>query len=189
MVGVLLAAALAARADDRAPIASGGADSRAPIASDDADDRTPITSGGADDRGPIASGGADHQTPIKSGGAVIVQPRLLGRLYGGIALIGGGVAAIGIASYVAFDARSDYDAAAALCPRHACTTRSAYDATQDARTRANLMTIVGGAGVAMVGAGVWLVLTSKSEPVKLEAVSVRPLVGRHVVGLAIGGSL
>lgn len=132
---------------------------------------------------------ADDRAPTSSGGALIVQPRVQGRLYGGIALIGGGMAAIGIASYVALDARSDYDDAARLCPRHACTTRSAYDATQDARTRANLMTIVGGAGVAMVGVGVWLVLTSKSRPLKLEAVSARPLVAPGALGLAIGGSL
>jgi tetratricopeptide (TPR) repeat protein len=121
---------------------------------------------------------------------VVTQtPRNKRKLYAGIGLAGGGALTIGIASYVALIARSDYNDAIAMCPGNLCQTRAAYDATQDARSRANWMTVVTGAGVAMVGVGVYLVLTSKGAPVKTEGLSARPLVAPDVVGVAIGGSL
>lgn len=110
--------------------------------------------------------------------AVETRPRKKGKLYGGIGLAVGGAAAVGIASYVALIARSDYNDAIAGCPDNMCSNRTDYDATQDARTRANIATIVTGAGVAMVGVGVFLVLTSK----------VQPIATRDTVGVAIGGS-
>ena len=116
-------------------------------------------------------------------------PRNQRKLYAGIGLAGGGGLVIGIASYVALIARSDYNDAIAMCPGNLCQTRSAYDATQAARSRASWMTVVGGAGVAMVGVGVYLVLTSKGAPAKVEKVSARPLVAPDTIGVAIGGSL
>ena len=111
------------------------------------------------------------------------------KLYAGLGLAGGGAIAIGVASYVALIARSDYNDAIAMCPGNLCRTRAAYDATQDARSRATWMTVVGGAGVAMVGVGVYLIVTSKGAPVKTEKVTARPLVAPDAIGIAIGGSL
>jgi|SRR5687768_1565441 len=116
-------------------------------------------------------------------------PRNKGKLYGGIGLMAGGGIAIGVASYVALIARSDYNAAIAMCPGNLCATREAFDATQDARRRANMMSIVGGAGIVMVGVGVFLVVTSKGEPVAADRVTARPLVAPDTIGVAIGGPL
>jgi tetratricopeptide (TPR) repeat protein len=133
--------------------------------------------------------------PPNTGGGIapattVVRPRNKAKLYAGIGLMGGGAIAVGVASYVAVIARSDYNDAIAMCPANKCTTRGAYETTQDARSRANTMTIVGGIGVAMVGAGVFLFLTSKGDPVTVEKVSrVHPFVSRDGIGLAIGGSL
>jgi tetratricopeptide (TPR) repeat protein len=122
--------------------------------------------------------------------ATEVRPRKKGKLYGGIGLVGGGAIAVGVASYVALIARSDYNDAIAGCPDNTCTNRGDYDVTQDARSRANMMSIVTGAGVAMIGVGVFLVLTSKGDPVKVEKVSrIQPLITNDGLGLAIGGSL
>jgi tetratricopeptide (TPR) repeat protein len=115
-----------------------------------------------------------------------VVPRKSGRLYGGIAMISGGVIVVGVSSYVALLARSDYNSALLGCPMGLCETHAAYQQTQDARSRANLMTVVGGAGVALVGIGVYLVLTSKGEAPKKEHVTA--LVAPGVVGVAYGSA-
>jgi tetratricopeptide (TPR) repeat protein len=121
---------------------------------------------------------------------LIEGPRNKGKLYGGLALVGGGTVAIGVASFVSLIARSDYNDAIAMCPGNLCTTRAAYDATQDARSRANAMTFVAAGGIALIGAGVFLVLTSKGEPIPVEGkLTARPLLAPDAVGIAIGGSL
>jgi hypothetical protein len=136
------------------------------------------------------TGGGDVTPGGGGGGTTMIRPRKKGKLYGGIGLMTGGAIAVGVASYVALIARSDYNDAIANCPDNRCSNRTDYDATQDARSRANLMSIVSGAGVAMIGVGFVLVLTSKGDPVKVEKVShVRPIITNDSFGLAIGGSL
>ena len=112
-------------------------------------------------------------------------PRDKQRLYGGIALGGGGLAAIGIAGAVALIARSDYNTAIAQCPASTCTNRKAYDDTQSAIHRANIATFVGIGGVALVGAGAYLILTSRGhrEP------HVSAMLAPGTVGVTFGGSL
>jgi tetratricopeptide (TPR) repeat protein len=127
--------------------------------------------------------------PGKKEMMTIDGPRKKGKLYGGLALGGGGLVTFGIASYVALVARSDYNDAIAMCPGNICTQRGDYNATQDARLQANIATVVGIAGLAMIGAGVYLVLTSKGEPITVEKVSARPIVTPDTVGFAIGGPL
>ncbi len=112
-----------------------------------------------------------------------VPPRKKGRLYGGIALAATGGVAIGVASYVALIARSDYNNAIASCPSSTCSTRTAFDATQNAISHANTASLVGGAGVALAAVGVFLILTSHGE------VQAAPVVGSGTVGIAIGGRL
>ena len=109
-------------------------------------------------------------------------PRRTGRLYGGIAMISLGTVAIGVGTVVALGARSDYNDAVALCPQFRCPTREAFDATQDARSRANYMTIVVAGGAVIAGAGLYMVLTSRGT-------RVQPIVRGDQVGLAIGGDL
>jgi tetratricopeptide (TPR) repeat protein len=90
-------------------------------------------------------------------------PRKAGRFYGGIAMLAGGAVVVGVASYVTLLARSDYNDALAQCPNTVCATHDAYKTTQDARSRANLMTFVGGAGIAIAGVGMYYLLTSKGD--------------------------
>lgn len=117
-------------------------------------------------------------------------PRKKGRLYGGIALSVGGVAAIGVASFVALVARQDYTDAVADCPDRVCGSQAAFDATSDARSKANLATIVGASGVVLAGAGLYLMLSSKGGTIQVEEkITVRPMLGPESVGLAIGGRL
>ncbi|MFN0251286.1 MAG: hypothetical protein ACKV2T_30705 [Kofleriaceae bacterium] len=123
---------------------------------------------------------------------VITTPRRKGRLYGGIALSAGGAAAIGIASIVALAARQDYANAVVDCPGGACTTREAFDATRDARFKANMMTFVASGGVVLVGVGVYLIVTSagkRVEQTSANGVTLRPLATGDSIGIAIGGSL
>ncbi|MBA3451695.1 MAG: hypothetical protein H0T42_01205 [Deltaproteobacteria bacterium] len=116
-------------------------------------------------------------------------PRRAGRLYGGIALISLGVVAIGGASFIALGARQDYNDAVELCPQFVCSTRTAFDATQDARKRANYMTFVGVGGGVLAITGFVLVLTSRGDAVEQRPVSIVPVIGGDQIGLAIGGRL
>jgi len=137
---------------------------------------------------PKVDPGTGTGTPTKST-MVIAGPRKKGKLYGGLALTGVGIVAVGVSSYVALIARSDYNDAIAMCPGNVCTSRGPYNDTQDARSTANTMTFVAAGGVALVGVGVYLLLTSKGDPITVEKVSARPLLAPDAVGLAIGGPL
>jgi tetratricopeptide (TPR) repeat protein len=113
--------------------------------------------------------------------------RRTGRFVLGLVAIAGGTTALVTGSSLALDARSDYRAALAMCPELGCTTREAYDATQDARARADRMTFVIGGGLVVVAAGVYLVATSRREtPARVTAT---PIVTGDVVGFVVGGRL
>jgi tetratricopeptide (TPR) repeat protein len=111
-------------------------------------------------------------------------PRKTGRLWGGIALAGSGAVAVGIASYVALIARSDYNTAIKDCPGGVCTSRKTYLDTQNAISRANEMTYVAGAGIALAAVGVYLIATSGGGRAE------QPKVGVTVTpnSFAIGGA-
>jgi tetratricopeptide (TPR) repeat protein len=117
-------------------------------------------------------------------------PRKAGRLYGGIALVGGGAVAIGAATFLALVARQDYADALASCPNHVCETREAFDATQKARKRATYMTFVGAGGALMAAFGVYYILSSKGERIE-QKVRVAPAFTPDGSGLAlvVGGAL
>lgn len=119
---------------------------------------------------------------------VTTAPRNKRRFYGGIGLAGGGTLTLGIASFVALVARQDYADAVANCPNLMCESREDYDATQSARSRATAMTFVGLAGAAMVGAGVYLIVTSRGAR-REQRVELVPTVSPDGVGFAIGGRL
>jgi hypothetical protein len=72
---------------------------------------------------------------------------------------------------------------------HACTQRSDYDKTQDARNKATYMTFVGAGGAVIVCVGVFLILTSKGKPITIEKTAVTPVIGPDQIGFAIGGTL
>ncbi len=109
------------------------------------------------------------------------------KLWGGVALAGGGAIAIGIAGFVSLGARDDYNSAVAACPNHLCETKSAYDATQAARDRANYMTYVAMGGVAMIAAGTFLVVRSKSDDDS--PLTLAPTIAPGTIGLSLGGRM
>jgi hypothetical protein len=115
---------------------------------------------------------------------VVVQMRRGGKFYAGIALVGVGAVALGIAGGVGLHERSAYGDAIGDCPMLQCSTEAAYHATENARDKANQMTYVAGAGIAAVAVGVVLIVTSHRH-----AVTPAPMVAPGVVGLSIGGSL
>ncbi len=114
--------------------------------------------------------------------------RKKGRFYGGATMTIMGTAAMGIAGYVSLVARQDYADAVAECPMTACQNQGAFDATQDARKRANLMTFVGAGGGVVVAVGLYLALTSRTPKVT-ERVTIAPMIGPDSVGFAVGGHL
>lgn len=115
--------------------------------------------------------------------------RKKGKFYGGIGMLVGGGVALGVSGYVSLLARQDYADAVKSCPDRVCSSQEAFDATQDARSKANLMTFVGGAGIALVGVGVWFVLTSKTPKVTEKQIVLSPHVGADSVGVVLGGAL
>ena len=119
---------------------------------------------------------------------VASEPRSKGKLYGGIALTAAGGIALVTGAVVALAARQDYARNVQQCPALLCTTREAYDATQQARSRANLMTIVGVGGLALAGVGIYLIVASKGAPAERHA-RVLPLLAPDAIGVAIGGAL
>jgi hypothetical protein len=82
----------------------------------------------------------------------------------GLVTAGAGVVALGIGSYLALDAKSDYENARDDCDGTACTQKP-YEETQSARsqgTTATVFLVVGGAAVA-AGAALWLVAPSAKK--------------------------
>jgi hypothetical protein len=118
--------------------------------------------------------------------------RILGVVVGGV-----GLATLGVGGVVALLARSDYkDAFAAHCDAATNTCDDeGYDLTHDARSRANVATVVVGAGAALVVTGVVLYLTAPSgggarKPGREQGqVWIRPVVTEDGGAVVVGGSL
>jgi hypothetical protein len=78
--------------------------------------------------------------------------------WGGAALAGVGVAAVGAGMYVVVHAKSDYDSVSAGCTSGGCDT-DAFNVRHSAHTQANVATVVVSVGAAAIGGGLlWLVL-------------------------------
>jgi hypothetical protein len=77
---------------------------------------------------------------------------------------GAGVVALGVGTYLAFDAKSDYDAAKKECDGTLCGD-GPFQASEDARSQGTIATVVfviGGAALA-TGAALWFLAPSGSE--------------------------
>jgi hypothetical protein len=103
------------------------------------------------------------------------------RLAGEIVL-GAGAAGLAIGAYFGLQAMSKWSDANANCPRDVCSSRG-ESLTQDARNAARGADVALGIGVAAVGAGVVLVLTSGS------AQSSQPTIGASLTPQPHGGGL
>lgn len=78
--------------------------------------------------------------------------------------MGAGVVALGVGSYLALSAKSDYDDAAAQCYSGLCP-QGAYEATEDARSQGTVATVVfvvGGAAL-VTGAVLWFLPASSDD--------------------------
>ncbi len=109
-------------------------------------------------------------------------------LYGGIGLVVAGAATIGVASFIALHARSDYNIAKKRCPDAMCTSQADFEATRDARDRAHSMTWVFAGGAAVAVIGTILIVTSKRTAPR-ESISLTPTLTTNSAGIAIGGAL
>jgi hypothetical protein len=97
---------------------------------------------------------------------------------GGVALIGGGVAL----GFTAKSAYGDVPCTAGDGPPTNCSPDE-LDDIDAARTRGNIGTLVGGAGVLAIAAGAFLYLTAPAD----RTVEVAPVVGSGEVGVSVQG--
>jgi tetratricopeptide (TPR) repeat protein len=114
--------------------------------------------------------------------------RKRGRLIAGIGLTAAGVSSLGVASYVALDARAQYRAAAVDCPGGMCTTQEAADLTNEAHQRARQMTYVFAGGIALTAIGTYLIATSKRAPAERALSGSLVITGREAM-VVLGGRL
>lgn len=112
--------------------------------------------------------------------------RLAGLITGGVGVVG-----LGVATYLALDARSDYNSAFdAHCMDNNQCDDLGLAATRDARSQANWATAVGGVALATVAAGVYLYVTApKATEQPQTARVVTPMLWSGGVGLALSGRL
>jgi hypothetical protein len=83
----------------------------------------------------------------------------------GLAIAGAGVVAIGVGGGLALGAKSQYDSVANQCPAQGCS-QAGYDTRNDARSRADVATVVMVVGAAVAAGGVvlWLLEPSQRTP-------------------------
>jgi tetratricopeptide (TPR) repeat protein len=106
----------------------------------------------------------------------------------GLATAGAGVVMIGISSWVVLDARADYRAAlAAHCNAEKMCDDIGLDATRDARSRANIGTVLFSVGLAAVAGGAILYFTAP-RPAKKEHARIQPVVTPDGAGVVLSGS-
>jgi tetratricopeptide (TPR) repeat protein len=112
--------------------------------------------------------------------------RILGLSAGGAGLI-----AMGAGGVIALAARADYkEAFADHCDPSGLCDDVGYRATRDARSRANVATVIFGAGAAIAATGVVLYLTAPSGRGKPERKAyIQPVLLDGGAALVVGGSL
>jgi hypothetical protein len=107
----------------------------------------------------------------------------------GLITAGAGVVVLGIGTYLALDAKSDYDAADDRCAGATCPP-GPFEATEDARSRGTMATVlfaVGGAAVA-TGAVLWFLPPSGPDRAKPRARVRVERVGLGPNGVNVAGS-
>ncbi|MEO6776864.1 MAG: tetratricopeptide repeat protein [Kofleriaceae bacterium] len=111
-----------------------------------------------------------------------------GQRVAGVVIAGAGVVTVGVSTYLALAARSNYDAALeANCMgmTNACNLQGLTD-THAARSEANTATIIGGVGLAAIAAGIVVYVISPDPAAMTEhALYLAPAAGG--TGLAFGG--
>lgn len=125
----------------------------------------------------------------KSGGARRVTGLLLG---------GAGVVSLGIGTFFGLQAKSDHDDALSRCPASPCGDQEGVNLNESAKTNALIADITVGAGIALVGTGVVLILlnpSSEKAPEKTPAKSagiklyqITPAAGKNGGGIWLSGA-
>jgi hypothetical protein len=139
-----------------------------------------------------AAGGSASASPDSNRAAETVPTASRGNTgrVVGLGLVAAGVATLGVGVYFGVRTFQKRDDANALCPvGQPCTNPDAITSNDDAHTSALVSTITTGVGIAAVGGGIYLLLTSKSAASSSAAKpspTVSPLVGAHAFGLACG---
>lgn len=108
---------------------------------------------------PAAPEGAEREDPLH---------------WAGLAVAAAGVIAVGVGGGLALGAKSQYDSVAAQCPAQGCT-QNGYDTRNDARSRADVATVVMAVGAAVAAGGVvlWLLEPSQRTSVAIGPGTVR----------------
>lgn len=113
------------------------------------------------------------------------------KLAGGVTALAVGAVSFGIAVGFGADMASNTSNRDKLCPPgQPCYQQAAFDADHAARIDQQWMFVLGGIGVAAIGAGAVLIVlsvTSKPEPEK-HGIALRPWVSPTGAGLGVGGS-
>jgi hypothetical protein len=106
---------------------------------------------------------------------------------GAVVVASAGSIALGVSTALALQARSLYDQAHSVCPGSTCSDLAASQKSRDAVSRANVATVVGGAGIAAIAGGVVLWLVGKPRDNESTGGNVRvvPAVSRDQVGISI----
>jgi len=105
-----------------------------------------------------------------------------------------GVVLVGTSLVFGNAANGDWSDAKSLCPNQMCSNpvvlAQGNELVDNANSNALISTVLAGAGVAAIGVGLWLVLTSSDNeaPRAATAWRVAPTVSPTAVGFAIGGS-
>jgi len=108
-----------------------------------------------------------------------------GQRIAGIAIGAAGIVGVGVASYLALSARSSYNGALTndcMGMKNMCDP-AGLTATHDARSRANIATVVGAVGIAAIAGGVVLYLIAPDASSSEHAFYVAPTSN----GIAFGG--
>lgn len=145
--------------------------------------------------GDTAGGGDDKGDDKGDDGDVVPVPDPptpgRGRRIAGIALASAGVVGLGVAAYLTIDARGAYnDAIDAHCmgAPNMCNDEG-LAITRDARSQANVATVITLASLAAAAGGVILYVTApKGEPVREQsALRITPMLGANGGGITLSG--
>jgi tetratricopeptide (TPR) repeat protein len=130
-----------------------------------------------------AFGSAAIDTPVSGPETHTKLRRKRSRVLLGYGLGGGGVVALGASVFIAMKAKSDYDKQESNgnCVDGTCNGEG-FKAQNDAISLANVGTVIGIGGLALIGAGVAVILTAPTEGVVVAPTATASSAGISVVG-------
>ena len=113
---------------------------------------------------------------------------MTGTQVAGLITAAAGVAGLGVGIGFGFAAMSDNDLAQDLCDGNACSTQEGVDAAEAASRSATVSTVAFVAGGALTALGVTLLILGAGGDEGEHAVSIRPALGRDLLGAVARGT-